>query len=66
MKTQSEDESHEIVDRLEERETLWEQFTQCLDCENCPQRKSSLRLKTTVCLRCFEVHRKRLAAQRSS
>lgn len=67
MKTQSEDESesHEIVDKLEEREMLWNQFTQRSDCEHCP-RKSLLRFKLSSCLRCFEEHRKRLAGQPSS
>jgi hypothetical protein len=66
MKEQSEGESHEIVDSIQERETLWKQFVARQDCENCPQRKSFLRLKTTACLRCFEKHRNRLAAQPSS
>jgi len=54
MNTQSEGESHEIVDVLQARETLWKLFIARQDCENCPQRRSSLRLKITTCLRCFD------------
>lgn len=63
MNAQSESEPHEIVDYIEDRHTLWEQFAAQQDCTNCPQRRSVLPIKFTACFRCFDKYRDSLAAK---
>jgi hypothetical protein len=51
---QREIESHDVVDRIEDREVLWRLFVLTRDCGDCFRRGLSSPLKITACLRYFE------------